>query len=318
MGNDDNGSVMMESGKKEIRKGPKVVARTILALFAVTALVGGSWWLVESLAYVGTDDAAIDGQQIKLGSKTLGRIASVDVVEGQKVVAGDVLVRLDAADLEAQRKQSDSSLAYARQNLSLARVSLDKAKSDAARSARLYSSGAATRESDEHAQSALKAAEAQFALATAQIATSEAQLGVIAAQLANTEIKTPIPGTVDHVTLVAGDVAQPGQTIVSVNNLADVWVIANLEETKIGRVRQGARVAVTVDAYGRKPFEGRVSMIRAGIVPPSFQIGEFTKTTQRVPVKITLENVPEGAILLPGMSCEVKIRTASWVPFIRE
>lgn len=307
----------MENEKKEIRKGPKVVGQAVLSLFALAALIGGSWWIVENSAYVSTDDAAIDGQQIKLGSKMLARIASVDVVEGQKVFAGDTLARLDAADLDAQKRQAESSLAYARQNLSLARVNLDKARDDASRTARLFANGAATKEANEHAQSALKAAEAQASLAGAQISTSEAQLGVIEAQLGNTEIRTPIPGTVDRVSLVAGDVAQPGQTIVSVNNLSDIWVIANLEETKIGKVRVGARVAVTVDAYKSHPFVGRVEMIRAGIVPPSFQIGEFTKTTQRVPVKITLEGIPEGAVLLPGMSCEVKVRTQTKIPFIR-
>jgi multidrug resistance efflux pump len=55
-------------------------------------------------------------------------------------------------------------------------------------------------------------------------------------------------------------------------------------------------------------------MIRAGIVPSAFQIGDFTKTTQRVPVKISFMSPLEGIILLPGMSVEVKVRTPAVLP----
>ena len=118
----------------------------------------------------------------------------------------------------------------------------------------------------------------------------------------------------EKVTLNPGDLVQPGQTILSVNNLQSVWVIANFEETKIGRIRKGAPVLVTVDAYPGRPFDGIVDMIRAGIVPSAFQIGDFTKSTQRVPVRITLQSIGEGDILLPGMSVEVKVRTPAAMP----
>jgi membrane fusion protein (multidrug efflux system) len=119
---------------------------------------------------------------------------------------------------------------------------------------------------------------------------------------------------VEKITLNAGDLAQSGQTILSVNNLESVWVTANLEETKIGKIVVGAEVRINVDAYNGRPFQGEVEMIRSGIVPPAFQIGEFTKTTQRVPVKIRFDAPLEGATLLPGMSVEVKIRTTTKLP----
>jgi membrane fusion protein (multidrug efflux system) len=63
-----------------------------------------------------------------------------------------------------------------------------------------------------------------------------------------------------------------------------------------------------VDAYPSYPFKGHVSRISAGIVPPPFSIGEFTKTTQRIPVTILFDEIPGGMLLLPGMSVEVKIK----------
>ena len=70
------------------------------------------------------------------------------------------------------------------------------------------------------------------------------------------------------------------------------------------------------DAYSYYPFKGRVARIGAAIVPPPspFSIGEFTKTTQRVPFRIKFDNLPEDKVLVPGMSVEVKIKVESSVP----
>jgi Multidrug resistance efflux pump len=304
----------MDAGTKGIRKGPKVVGTVILSVVALVAAVGGTLWGIDAVGYVSTDDASIDGKQVKLSSRVLGRIRGIAVSEGDAVSAGDVLVTLDATDLRAQEAQAEAALAYAKQNLVLAGISQGKAVEDFARIEGLFRNAATTRENYEHARSALDAANAQYALAQASVGTSEAQLGVIRAQLLNMSIASPISGTVDKIPLVPGDVVQPGQTILSVSDLADIWVIANLEETKIARIANGARVRITVDAYGKRRFDGTVEMIRAGIVAPAFQIGEFTKTTQRVPVKIRLEGSREGLVLLPGMSCEVKVRTGVPLP----
>jgi membrane fusion protein (multidrug efflux system) len=141
---------------------------------------------------------------------------------------------------------------------------------------------------------------------------------VIEAQLLNVRIDSPIDGTVDKVTLNAGDLAQPGQTILSVNNLDSIWITANYEETKVGRIRPGARVLVSVDAYPDRAFEGKVELIHAGAQPSAFQVGDFTKTTQRVPVKIDLSSPLDGATLVPGMSVEVKVRTDAVLPAFAE
>jgi len=66
-------------------------------------------------------------------------------------------------------------------------------------------------------------------------------------------------------------------------------------------------VEVAVDAYKGRTFIGKVSLIGAGIVAPPFSIGDFTKTTQRVPIRISLDGAQAG--LIPGMSVEVKVRT---------
>ena len=122
----------------------------------------------------------------------------------------------------------------------------------------------------------------------------------------NTRINSPIAGVVAKKSMMQGDVVQPGQTIYTINDLDRVWVTANFEETKIGRIELGAPVEVDVDAFKGRTFTGKVELIGAGIVAPPFSIGDFTKTTQRVPVRISIDN---GQSFIPGLSVEVKVRT---------
>lgn len=312
-----------ESKKKdvqEIRKGPKIVGKIIIFLLVITVLWLGAVKGLDTIKYVTTDDASIDGQHIKLSSRMLGRISSINVQEGQNVESGEVLVTLDASSLKAQEAQAQASLDYARENLKLTKINLEKTRNDYTRIQNLYKHAAATKENYDHAASALDAFQTQYNIAKARINTSEAQLGVIETQLQNTIIRTPISGTVDKISLFKGDVVQPGQTILTVNNLDDVWVIANIKETSIRKVRTGAKVKIIVDALGSKPLEGTVELVKAGIVPPAFQIGDFTKKTQRIPVRIRLSKNSESwndgqpLKLLPGMSAEVKVRTPAKLP----
>jgi membrane fusion protein, multidrug efflux system len=303
---------------KKIRKGPRLLGRIVLLAAAAAALCYGAYYWMESVAYVGTDDAAIDGRQVKLSSKTLGRIAEIRASEGEKVKAGAVLVILEDRDLKAQEAQAAASLAYARQNLNVAKIGLDRSQEDFDRASKLYSAAATTKENYDHAQKALDASQAQYSLAQASVDTSSAQLGVIEAQMLNSRIPAPIDGTIDRVSLFPGDLAQPGQAILSINNLASLWVTANLEETKIGRIAAGTKVKLSIDAYPGRAFEGHVEMIRSGIVPSAFQIGEFTKTTQRIPVKIAIDSPLEGVTLVPGMSVVVKFRTSAALPAFAE
>jgi membrane fusion protein (multidrug efflux system) len=302
------------AGGKKTRRGPRVVGAVVLAVAALVGLSYGASWWIDTVTWVATDDAAIDGRQVKLSSKMMGRIRELNAAEGQKVKAGQVLVVLDDSDLRAQEAQAQAALRYAQTNLEVAKVNQDRSTEDFDRIRSLFAASATTKENLDHAQKALEAATAQYSLAQASVDTSTAQLGVIETQLLNVRIATPIDGTVEKISLYPGDLAQPGQAILSVNNLASVWVTANIEETKIGRIRPGALVQISVDAYPGRVFEGTVEMIRAGIVPAAFQIGEFTKTTQRVPVRIGFTSLQRDAVLVPGMSVVVKVRTTAELP----
>ena len=122
-------------------------------------------------------------------------------------------------------------------------------------------------------------------------------------------VKAPIKGIVSKKSVEPGQVIQPGQPLMTIIPLEQVWITANFKETQLSDVRPGQRVTISVDAYGGRSFEGHVDSISAAtgarfsLLPPENATGNFVKVVQRVPVKIVLEQGQDPEHLLrPGMS----------------
>jgi membrane fusion protein (multidrug efflux system) len=293
--------------KTEEQKRPVLISGIILAVLIIAGIGYLCYWVIFS-NYIGTDNASIDGDHVSVSAKVPGRIRSLTVDEGTKVQTGQLLVQLDDIDLRAQETQTSASLNWEKQNLVLAKVNLEKAQSDFERIKTLFNSGNATKEQYDHAANTLEVFKVQYSIAQARINTTQAQLGGIETQLMNTRITAPISGIIAKKSVMPGEVVQPGQAIFTINDLTHIWVTANFEETKIRLIHPNEPVDITVDAYPNYPFKGWVAQVAAAIVPPPFSIGESTKTTQKIPVKILFNRIPASIVLLPGMSVEVRIK----------
>jgi membrane fusion protein (multidrug efflux system) len=290
-----------------------------LFLLVVVAAVGAWYWYVNLREFDSTDDAYVDGNRVSISSKMLGRIVRLAVDEGDSVKAGQVIVRLDDSDLRAQDEQAKAALAYAQETVTLAKVNLDKAQDDYQRAKIQFDGNIIPKEQYDHAQKSMQAAQAQYSIALAQVGTARAQLGVVQTQLLNTTIAAPFDGVVSKRWVLAGDVVQPGQPIFSIYDLKHLWVTANFEETKLASIHLNDPVEISVDAYPDSHFEGKVIQLGANtasefsLIPPNNASGNFTKVTQRVPVKISIEDADSSSQsrspqLLPGMSVEVKVK----------
>lgn len=283
-----------------------------LSLLVAVLLVGGIYWCINFLDYVATDDAYVDGDNLNISSKILGRVSQLVVDEGDKVTRGQVIVRLDESDLRAQEKQAEAALEYAQRNVQLAQVNLQRVADDFKRVQVQFDSKIIAREQFDHAQKALQTAQVQDKLALAQLDTAEAQIGVIKIQLENTVIKAPMDGVIAKRWVLPGAVVQAAQPIYALNNLQRVWVIANLEETKFYKLKLGQKAEMTVDAYPGVKYHGEVihlgsnTAAQFALIPPNNASGNFTKVTQRIPIKISIEN--SSTPLLPGMSVYLKVR----------
>ncbi len=123
------------------------------------------------------------------------------------------------------------------------------------------------------------------------------------------DVVAPVDGYVTRKGVEVGQVVSPGQPLLAVADLSDVWVVANYKETQIERIRPGLEVAIRVDTYRGKKFRGKVESIMAGtgsafsLFPPENATGNYVKVVQRVPVKIVLDRGEDPEhVLRIGMS----------------
>ncbi len=288
-------------------------------LIIVIAILAVWYWYQGQIGFVSTDDAYVDGNKLTLASKILGRITSLYADEGINVRKGELLVRVDSTDLMAERDQALVSLKLSKDNIKLAQINLNKAQNDFDRSRQQYEGKIIPKEEFDHAQSAFQAAQAEFDISRTKISTAEAQLNVINTRLQNTSIYSPMDGIIAKRWVLQGDVVQPGQPIFSIYNIDSVWITANLQETDLAAIKLNENAEITVDSYPEDKFEGKVLQLgtntasQFALIPPSNASGNFTKVTQRIPIKLSISQTnnhgnDDRAVLLPGMSVEIKIK----------
>lgn len=283
--------------------------------------------------------AAIDNEQASLDLKALeAQMAGVDS-EQDRLRAQQAMIR---AQVEARLAAGRTQVAAAQAAHRASEAALANARSRFERVSRLAKSNVSSEQAREEAQSALEAAQAQEEVAAAgvetasanievaqaeaaqvavierQIATLEAQKGALAAQtqqkrvdLARREIRAGFDGVVDSTFVDAGEYASPGTRLLIYHDPAVVWIDANVKETDFARVKLGAPAAVTVDAYPSLALRGEVSRLGASatsqfaLLPSPNPSGNFTKITQRLPIRIAIEQ--KDGLLRPGMMAEVSV-----------
>ena len=163
----------------------------------------------------------------------------------------------------------------------------------------------------------------QVSVRTAEVARAEAVLRAAQADLATAElnveysiVRAPTDGVVSKRSVEIGQVVQPGQPLLALVPLQDVWVIANFKETQLTRIRPGQKAEVRVDSFPGTVFVGTVNSISAGtgsrfsLLPPENATGNWVKVVQREPVKIQLDGKTAGnpQPLRTGMSAVVTVR----------
>jgi membrane fusion protein, multidrug efflux system len=199
-------------------------------------------------------------------------------------------------------------LAQAQQNVAVTKAKLDSKTADVAKArAGQVQANASLRQ--------VNVQSANAAAANASIKAAEANLAAAELQLSYATIIAPVDGVVTHKSVEVGQVLQPGQGLLILVPLQDIWVTADFKETQLAKVHPGQKVEVKVDMYG-KTFTGHVDSVagatgsRMSLLPPENATGNFVKVVERIPVKIILDPIPpDQAILRPGMNVDVTIIT---------
>ncbi len=209
------------------------------------------------------------------------------------------------AAAEAQKAATDS----ARSQVAEADAGIRVAESRLAQARAAEQRAHADLQSAQTAPQQVAAIKARASSADAHVQQARATLAQAELNLQYTTVKAPIRGIVSKRGLNVGQVVQPGQPLLAIVAIDEVWVTANFKETQLKNMRPGQRAVIDVDAYGGREFTGRVDSIagatgaRFSLLPPENATGNFVKVVQRVPVKIVLDpgQNPEH-LLRPGMS----------------
>ena len=202
---------------------------TIVALFIIGVV--GFYLYHNATSYVTTDNAKVDGNQIKIASPASGQIKSFDAKQGDKLKKGDTVAEVTAQGQDGQTQDQ--------------------------------------------------------------------------------KIKMPQDGTIAKTDGMEGSIAQAGSPIAYAYNLDDLYITANIDENDLSSIEKGDKVDVTIDGQDSK-IDGKIKEIgkatanSVSLMPSSNSDGNYTKVSQVIPVKISLDSQPSKNVV-PGMNAEVKI-----------
>ena len=322
---DTNGSGMAAKDPGKRRRALLIVA----GAFLLAALLWFLLWFFVLSTRVKTDNAYVGGNQVAISAQVPGTVVAILADDTQHVEAGQVLVKLDSTDADTRLAQARSALAQSvrgvRQQTSsatsadaqvvAARLTLKKAEADLKRRLPLIAAQAESpeivqhlRDGVEQARAAMNAAEAQAAAARAAIeGTDVAQNPVVLQARANfraawvaaqrNAIYAPVSGYVAERSVQLGNSVQPGQQLMTVVPLHDLWIDANFKESQLRHIRIGQPAKIVSDLYGSDAvYHGKVVGLGAGtgsvfsLLPAQNATGNWIKVVQRVPVRIALDN----------------------------
>jgi membrane fusion protein (multidrug efflux system) len=331
---------------KEEPKKSRLKVYIPLAIVIIIVLAGAWLWYRDYSMYITTDDAHVDADNVSVSAKIMGRIATIYANEGDFVKQGMLMADLDSTDLIAQKNQTSAMKAQAQANLvqsetrfksdnislKVLEINLDRASEDMARAKKQSDGGVITTEQFDHIKKAFETASAQLEAAkgqllvsksmipsaTASVETANAQIKVLDTQLKNTKLYAPSDGVVAKRWLLAGDVVQSSQSVFTITVSKNLWIVAFLEETKISDIHAGQKVKFSIDAFPDVKFTGKIFLVGSStasvfsLIPANNASGNFTKVTQRIPVRISIETASNNKELssfniLSGMSAVVKI-----------
>jgi len=328
---------------------PKRRWRTPLMLVVPLILVAiGLYYWLSGGKTVSTDNAQVGAHVISIAPEISGRIVDVRVVENQRVKAGDLLFRIDPEPFKIALLEADAAVGNARlqidqmesgytakvADIGMRASDVALARENFRRQQELIARGFTTRASFDAAQAALASAEAQRRSAAAEAQSAQAMLGASAQgghpqveaalarrakaelDLKRTEIRAPVDGIISQADkLQPGAMAMQMLSAVSLVGGGDYWIEANFKETQLAKIRVGQPAEVEIDAVPGKPLKAHVIGIGAGtgsqfsLLPAQNATGNWVKVTQRVPVRLKLDEAPDRP-LVSGWSAHVTVQVA--------
>lgn len=269
----------------------------------------------DILVFIEDHDYAAQLRQAE--AEVAARRAALDAIRlnislaGAEVAGAAAAVKSTEASLALQKIERQRAAELAKESFATKRT-LDQANAALKDwSGRLEGAAAGL----DAAKASAAIAEAQEEEASAALEVAEARLELARQNLESTRVRAPKDGVAGNLAARDGQFANPGQRLLSIIPISEVYVIANFKETQIGRIRPGAKVMLEIDAYPGVEVEGEVDSLAPAsgaefsLLPPENATGNFTKVVQRMPVRIKVTHAPATIALLPGLSVTASVDT---------
>ena len=275
--------------------------RTVDFVPDVTTVTVTEGDIVDTVGATGALEAVTT---VQVGSQVSGIIQDLLVDFNSIVREGDVIMRLDPSLFETQLAQASANLARAEAEVERLRVAVEDAETQLVRAEGLAARALISDTELDAASVAVRSAEAQLKSAEAQVTQAQASLNQNQVNLEHTVIRAPIDGIVTSRLVDVGQTVaasfQAPELFVIAADLTKMRVIANIDESDIGRIRPDQRVTFTVDAYPAEEFEGSVTQIRLEPI-----------VTQNVVTYATVIDAPNPELKLkPGMTATITLEIA--------
>jgi RND family efflux transporter MFP subunit len=281
-----------------------VRALVTLCVVVVAVFAGYQLWQYYMLT-PWTRDARVRADVVVIAPDVSGWVSGLKVRDNQQVKAGDLLMTIDRERFQAAVDQASAVVETRTQQVRL------REREAARRNA--LGPEAISAELRENAQ-------INAAVARGELHEAEAQLKVARINLARSEVRAPRSGHITNLRLAEGNYVNAGQSVMALVDDATFYIQAYFEETKLPRIRVGDSVKVWLMGAGES-LPGQVESISRGItdrnstpdgqllpeVEPTFN---WVRLAQRIPVRIRLEQIPEGTRLSAGMTASVQVHEA--------
>jgi multidrug resistance efflux pump len=290
--------LIRETVKRRLRIVPLLIT---LATVALAVPLGWATWD----AYMGapwTRDGTVRVYVVTMAPEVTGRIVEFPVADNQFVHMGDLLMLIDPRDYRIAVTHAEAAVKQAEANAR-------NAASQSQRRQKLTQLAVTVEEQQTYATTAV-AVQAQYQQAVATLDQARVNLE-------RTQVSSPVNGWVTNLLAQLGDYANVGQNIISVVDADSFWVDGYFEEINLGSIREGDPAEIKLMGYNQI-VRGHVGSIARGINVPNAQANQqglatvnpiftWVRLAQRIPVRIHIDEVPQGVVLAAGMTATVQI-----------
>ncbi len=300
-----------EASKDAQARPRRKVVPVLLTLLAVAAAVPACWAIWDAfMAAPWTRDGRVRAYAVSIAPEVSGRIIELHVADNQFVHKGDVLLVIDPTDFAIAVSVNQAQLEQAKADLENKRTQLERRQ-------QLTTLSTSTEEKQNFTTAAASAG------ATLQQAMSN--LAQAQVNLRRTRIASPVNGWVTNLLARQGDYATTGQRNIAVVDADSFWMDGYFEETNLGDIHEGDPASMRLVGYGRQTLRGRVQSVARGINVANAQpdqaglanvnpIFTWVRLAQRVPVRISIDEVPDGVRLVAGLTATIQIDRAGQSP----